>query len=183
MLVFALAAAVLAIVYGLALAKWILSQPKGDAKMQEIAAAIQEGAKAYLTRQTKTLGIVAAVLFVVLGLALNWTSALGFLVGAVLSALAGFIGMTISVTANVAPRLMHKMCVAAMSDDLPLAREINYRLLDLHSKLFVEANPIPVKWALAEMGRIDDGIRLPLTPLSAQYHDTIRAALTEAGCL
>jgi K(+)-stimulated pyrophosphate-energized sodium pump len=101
MIIFALAAAVLAIVYGLALAKWILSQPKGDAKMQEIAAAIQEGAKAYLTRQTKTLAIVAAVLFVVLGLALNWTSAIGFLIGAIFSALAGFIGMTISVTANV----------------------------------------------------------------------------------
>jgi len=89
----------------------------------------------------------------------------------------------ISVTANVAPRLMHKMCAAALSDDLPLAREINYRLLALHTKLFVEANPIPVKWALAEMGRIDVGIRLPLTQLSAQFHDTIRAALREAGCL
>jgi 4-hydroxy-tetrahydrodipicolinate synthase len=89
----------------------------------------------------------------------------------------------ISVTANVAPRLMHEMCVAALAGDLVRAREINFRLLALHQKLFVEANPIPVKWALAEMGRIDTGIRLPLTTLSPQYHDTVRAALRDAGAL
>jgi len=89
----------------------------------------------------------------------------------------------ISVTANVAPKLMHEMCMAALSGDLPRAREINFRLLGLHQKLFVEANPIPVKWALAEMGRIDGGIRLPLVPLSAAHHDTLRAALREAGAL
>jgi 4-hydroxy-tetrahydrodipicolinate synthase len=89
----------------------------------------------------------------------------------------------ISVTANVAPRLMHAMCAAALAGDLATARAINFRLLGLHQKLFVEANPIPVKWALAEMGRIEAGIRLPLTPLSAQYHDTLRAALREAGAI
>jgi len=89
----------------------------------------------------------------------------------------------ISVTANVAPRLMHEVCVAAFAGDLAKARSINLRLLSLHQKLFVEANPIPVKWALAEMGRVDAGIRLPLTPLSSQHHDTIRAALREAGAL
>jgi 4-hydroxy-tetrahydrodipicolinate synthase len=89
----------------------------------------------------------------------------------------------ISVTANVAPRLMHEMCAAAMSGDLARAREINFRLLGLHQKLFVEANPIPVKWALAEMGRIDLGIRLPLLPLSAPHHDTLRGVLKEAGSL
>jgi 4-hydroxy-tetrahydrodipicolinate synthase len=89
----------------------------------------------------------------------------------------------ISVTANVAPRLMHEMCMAALAGDLAQAREINFRLLGLHQKLFVEANPIPVKWALAEMGRIDGGIRLPLVPLSAVHHDTLRAALREAGSL
>jgi 4-hydroxy-tetrahydrodipicolinate synthase len=89
----------------------------------------------------------------------------------------------ISVTANVAPRLMHAMCAAALAGDLARAREINFRLLSLHAKLFVEANPIPVKWAVAEMGRCDLGIRLPLTVLSSQHHDTIRAALKEAGCL
>jgi 4-hydroxy-tetrahydrodipicolinate synthase len=89
----------------------------------------------------------------------------------------------ISVTSNVAPRLMHEMCVAALSGDLPRARAINYQLLGLHQKLFVEANPIPVKWALAEMGHIESGIRLPLVPMSATYHDTLRVALKEAGSL
>jgi 4-hydroxy-tetrahydrodipicolinate synthase len=87
----------------------------------------------------------------------------------------------ISVTANVAPRLMHEMCVAAMSGDLARAREINFRLLGLHQKLFVEANPIPVKWCVAELGRIEAGIRLPLTPLSPHHHDTLRTAMREAG--
>lgn len=89
----------------------------------------------------------------------------------------------ISVTANVAPKLMHKMCVAAFNGELARAREINSQLFPLHQKLFVEANPIPVKWALQEMGMIDSGIRLPLTPLSAPHHETIRAALKEAGVL
>ncbi|PIV89422.1 MAG: 4-hydroxy-tetrahydrodipicolinate synthase [Hydrogenophilales bacterium CG17_big_fil_post_rev_8_21_14_2_50_63_12] len=93
----------------------------------------------------------------------------------------------ISVTANVAPRLMHEMSVAAMAGNLAgnlaRAREINSRLLGLHQKLFVEANPIPVKWALAEMGRIGLAIRLPLVSLSAPYHDTLRHALKEAGSL
>jgi 4-hydroxy-tetrahydrodipicolinate synthase len=87
----------------------------------------------------------------------------------------------ISVTANVAPAAMHAMCVAALSGDLVRAREINRRLLPLHQRLFVEANPIPVKWALAEMGRIGPGIRLPLTPLSETHHAALRAALAEAG--
>lgn len=87
----------------------------------------------------------------------------------------------ISVTANVAPGLMHAMCAAALAGDLEQARQINFRLLPLHQKLFVEANPIPVKWALAEMGRIGTGIRLPLTPLSETHHNTLRTALAEAG--
>ena len=68
----------------------------------------------------------------------------------------------ISVTANVAPKLMHQMCAAALVGDVKRAREINLRLLPLHQHLFVEANPIPVKWALAEMGLIEHGLRLPL---------------------
>ena len=87
----------------------------------------------------------------------------------------------ISVTANVAPRLMHEMCAAALAGNLPLAREINFRLLSLHQKLFVEANPIPVKWVVAQLGLIGMGIRLPLTPLTAQYHDVLREAMREAG--
>ncbi len=89
----------------------------------------------------------------------------------------------ISVTANVAPKLMHEMCAAAFAGELSRAREINFNLLALHQKLFVEANPIPVKWAMAEMGRIERGIRLPLTELSATHHETLRAAMREAGAL
>ncbi len=87
----------------------------------------------------------------------------------------------ISVTANVAPRLMHDMCAAALSGDLRQARLLNNRLLPLHQKLFVEANPIPVKWAAAQMGLVGMGIRLPLTPLASQYHELIKGALSEAG--
>lgn len=87
----------------------------------------------------------------------------------------------ISVTANVAPRLMHRMCEAAFAGNLAQGREINNRLLPLHSRLFVEANPIPVKWALAELGRMPAGLRLPLTPLSAAHHETLREALRHAG--
>jgi 4-hydroxy-tetrahydrodipicolinate synthase len=89
----------------------------------------------------------------------------------------------ISVTANVAPKLMAKMCAAALTGDLATARECNNRLLPLHRQLFVEANPIPVKWALGEMGLIHGELRLPLVPLSPQYHNAVRVALREAGCL
>lgn len=94
--------------------------------------------------------------------------------------LAGGCGV-ISVTANVAPRLMHEMCVAACSGNRPLAEVCNRRLALLHRDLFVETSPIPVKWALAQMGRIPAGIRLPLTPLSPACFDTVRAALKAAG--
>ena len=89
----------------------------------------------------------------------------------------------ISVTANVAPRAMADMCSAALSGRLAETRALNARLMPLHTKLFVEANPIPVKWALTEMGRIGPDLRLPLTPLAAQHHDAVRVALREAGCL
>ncbi|MBS4096116.1 MAG: 4-hydroxy-tetrahydrodipicolinate synthase [Sulfuricella sp.] len=87
----------------------------------------------------------------------------------------------ISVTSNVAPRLMHEMCEAAFAGELKSAREINNKLLGLHSKLFVEANPIPVKWAVEQMGLIGEGIRLPLTPLSAGNHEIVRKAMQQAG--
>jgi 4-hydroxy-tetrahydrodipicolinate synthase len=73
------------------------------------------------------------------------------------------------------------MCRAALAGDIAAARACNDRLLPLHRKLFVEANPIPVKWALAQMGRIADELRLPLTPLSPQHHAAVRSALREAG--
>jgi 4-hydroxy-tetrahydrodipicolinate synthase len=87
----------------------------------------------------------------------------------------------ISVTANVAPKLMHQMCAAALVGDVKRARELNNRLLPLHQKLFVETNPAPVKWAMAEMGLIEHGLRLPLAPLSEKFHETVRGALHEAG--
>lgn len=89
----------------------------------------------------------------------------------------------ISVTANVAPRGMHDLCAAAMDGKVTEAVAINNKLLPLHNKLFVEPNPVPVKWALAQMGLIEAGIRLPLVSLGAGYHDTVRAALRESGVL
>ncbi len=94
--------------------------------------------------------------------------------------LAGAHGV-ISVTTNVAPKAMHEMCVAALAGDKKTASAINESLMALHTDLFVEANPIPVKWALFAMGHIGKGIRLPLTLLSSTYHDTIRAALKQAN--
>ncbi|HHJ12860.1 MAG TPA: 4-hydroxy-tetrahydrodipicolinate synthase [Gammaproteobacteria bacterium] len=89
----------------------------------------------------------------------------------------------ISVTANVAPRAMHEMCAAALAGDRERAGAIDARLRALHRDLFIESSPIPVKWALHEMGMIPPGLRLPMTPLSPQYHEPVRAALREAGVL
>ncbi len=87
----------------------------------------------------------------------------------------------ISVTANVAPKLMHEMCVAAMGGNAKTACEINAKLFGLHQKLFIEPNPMPVKWVLQQMGLIKTGIRLPMVNLSAQYHEVLRAAMRQAG--
>lgn len=87
----------------------------------------------------------------------------------------------ISVTANVAPKLMHEMCMAAIAGDAIKARSINQGLLALHQKLFIEANPIPVKWVLQQMGMIQSGIRLPLVPLSSTHHEALRLAMHDAG--
>jgi 4-hydroxy-tetrahydrodipicolinate synthase len=89
----------------------------------------------------------------------------------------------ISVTANVAPKQMSELCAAALRGDEATARAIDERLMDLHKKLFVESNPIPVKWALKEMGLIEGGIRLPLTPLASECHEVVRQALRDAGVL
>ncbi|MEX2319826.1 MAG: 4-hydroxy-tetrahydrodipicolinate synthase, partial [Saccharospirillum sp.] len=87
----------------------------------------------------------------------------------------------ISVTANVSPKAMSSLCAAAMAGDRELATRLNDLLMPLHTNLFVEANPIPVKWALNLMGLIPAGIRLPLTPLSEPMHDIVRKALMESG--
>ncbi len=89
----------------------------------------------------------------------------------------------ISVTANVAPAAMHQMMAAALAGDRQEAEAIDARLAGLHRDLFLEANPIPVKWALAEMGRVPTGIRLPLTWFSDSYHDALRESMRQAGIL
>ena len=90
---------------------------------------------------------------------------------------------TISVTANVAPRLMSQMCAAALAGRTDEAIALNNRLLGLHNDLFLEANPIPVKWALQQIGKIESGIRLPLTPFETKYHATLRNTMRDAGIL
>ena len=98
------------------------------------------------------------------------------------SILLGFDG-DISVTANVAPEGMARMCAAALAGDAETAAAIDADLAALHRALFVEPNPIPVKWALAELGLIDEGIRLPLVPLDPAFHAEVRAAIKAAGLL
>ncbi|WP_424194868.1 4-hydroxy-tetrahydrodipicolinate synthase [Ampullimonas aquatilis] len=89
----------------------------------------------------------------------------------------------ISVTANVAPRKMHLLCQAAMAGDVVTARAIHFELLGLHKNLFVEPNPVPVKWALQQMDKMSSGIRLPLVNLAPSYHDLLRSTLQSAGLL
>ncbi len=87
----------------------------------------------------------------------------------------------ISVTANVAPDMVQEVCASVLAGDFDRARTVNNKLLALHTHLFVEANPITVKWVLQEMGKIGPGIRLPLTPLSSSFHDLLRSAMQQAG--
>lgn len=89
----------------------------------------------------------------------------------------------VSVTANVAPRLMHELCVAAMAGDVKRAMEIQFKLMPVHKHMFVEPNPLPVKWALQRMGRCGGTLRLPMTPLSPAWHAPVEAALRSAGLL
>lgn len=102
----------------------------------------------------------------------DWLSAESMLAGG---------GGVISVTANVAPALMHDMCAAALARDRARTQELDVLLAPLHKALFLESNPIPVKWALKEMGLIGAGIRLPLTPLSERFHGQVREAMNTAA--
>lgn len=96
------------------------------------------------------------------------------------SMLQGAVGV-ISVTANIAPQKMHDLCAAALSGDKALAEQLNAELMPLHTKLFLEANPIPAKWVLNQMGLIPAGIRLPLSPLDPKFHSDLKDAMREAG--
>jgi 4-hydroxy-tetrahydrodipicolinate synthase len=89
----------------------------------------------------------------------------------------------ISVTANIAPRLMHELCMAAIAGNVQRAMEIQRQLMPVHKHLFVEANPIPVKWAMAELGLCGPTLRLPMTPLSAPFHTTVKDALRSSGLI
>ncbi len=89
----------------------------------------------------------------------------------------------VSVTANIAPRAMHELCVAAMAGDVKRAMEIQFQLMPLHKHLFIEANPIPLKWAMARLGLCGETMRLPLTPMSRQHVPTVEAALRSSGLL
>ncbi len=119
-LIFALACAMAAIAYGVVSVQWILAKPAGNERMQEIALAIQEGAKAYLNRQYTTIGIAGAALFVLIGIFIEWTTATGFAIGAIFSGLAGYIGMHISVRSNV-------RTAQAANDGLDAAMQIAFR--------------------------------------------------------
>jgi 4-hydroxy-tetrahydrodipicolinate synthase len=90
---------------------------------------------------------------------------------------------TISVTGNVAPRLVHEMIMAAMAGDKETALALDIKLAALHKNLFIQSNPIPVKWAVAEMGLMGKGIRLPLTPLSVALREPLKTAMKQAGLL
>jgi 4-hydroxy-tetrahydrodipicolinate synthase len=89
----------------------------------------------------------------------------------------------VSVTANIAPRLMHELCVAAVAGDTKRAMEIQRKLMPVHKHLFVEANPIPVKWAMARMGLCGGALRLPMTPLAPANESVVEAALRASGLL
>ena len=159
-LVFALICAAGAIVYGIVSMKWILSKPAGNERMREIAQAIQEGAQAYLNRQYTTIGIAGLVLFVLIGLFIEWATALGFAIGAVFSGAAGYIGMNISVRANA-------RTAEAANDGLNAAMQVAFRGGAITGLLVVGLGLLGVAgyYALLQIAGVEDALH-PLIGLA-----------------
>ena len=165
-LIFSLVCGLLALAYGIVSVKWILAKPTGTTRMQEIASAIQEGAKAYLNRQYTTIGMAGIVLLVIVGYFIGWSTAIGFAIGAVFSGLAGYIGMNISVRSNV-------RTAEAANDGLNAALQIAFRGGAITGMLVVGLGLLGVAGFYAIL--LGMGVEDPLHPLVGGESGTCRS--------